>query len=196
MKTKFKILWFLMGFLSCMIIIVALFFYVKNTQVDSIKKDLNDYRQDKIEIEIFSINTNVLDSLKFVNLKSKKEFFITEDSIYYTFINYWATWCAPCVAELPEFENLLNSGNIESKNTKFLFSSSEKTDVLEHYIYKESFDLPFYQYDDSQTPSFINHTSIPTSYLIDEEKLLIYKFSGIQKWDSEFIHNILKNIIE
>lgn len=51
--------------LSCIIIIVATFFYIKNTQVDSIKKDLSDYKQDKIEVEIFSINTNALDSFKF-----------------------------------------------------------------------------------------------------------------------------------
>ena len=196
MKTKFRILWFILGFLSCIIIIVTIFFYVKNTQVDSIKKDLTNYKQDKIEIKIFSINANALDSLNFINLKTGKEFFITDDSIYYTFINYWATWCAPCVAELPEFKKLLNSKNIETKDIKFIFSSSEKIDKIVNFINKKSFDLPFYQYNFDQTPSYINHTSIPTTYLIDEKKLLIYKFSGMQKWDSKFINRILKNIVE
>jgi len=195
MKTKFKILWFILGFLSCIIILVIIFFYVKNTQVDSIKKDLTNYKQNKIEIEIYSINANALDSLKFIDLKTKKIFYINNDSIHYTFINYWATWCAPCIAELPEFEKLLNSKNIETKNIKFIFASSEKIDKILNFINKKSFDLPFYHYNYDETPSYINHTSIPTTYLIDEQKLLIYKFSGMQKWNSKFINSILKNII-
>jgi thiol-disulfide isomerase/thioredoxin len=196
MKSKFKILWFILGFLSCIIIIVAIFFYVKNTQVDSLKKDLTNYKQNKIEIEIYSIDANVLDSLKFKNLKTGKIFCVNEDNIHYTFINYWATWCAPCIAELPEFENLLKSKSLETKDIKFVFSSSEKLDKIVNFINTKSFDLPFYQNNYDQTPSYINHTSIPTTYLIDENKLLIYKFSGMQKWNSKFISDILKNIIE
>ena len=196
MKSKFKILWFILGFLSCIIILVTIFFYVKNTQEDSIKKDLTNYKQNKIEIEIYSVNANVLDSLKFVNLKTGKIFCIIDDSIHYAFINYWATWCAPCVAELPEFEKLLNSKSIETKDIKFIFTSSEKTDKIFNFINKKSFDLPFYQYNYAQTPTYINHTSIPTTYFIDEKNLLIYKFSGMQKWDSKFIKSILQNIIK
>ena len=196
MKSKFKILWFILGFLSCIIILVTIFFYVKNTQVDSIKKDLTNYKQIKIEIDIYSINANYLDSLKFKNLKTGKIFCVIDDSIHYTFINYWATWCAPCVAELPEFEKLINSKNIETKDIKFIFTSSEKIEKIAKFINEKSFDLSFYQYNHAQTPTYINHTSIPTSYLIDENNLLIYKFSGMQKWDSSFIKNILKNIIK
>ena len=196
MKTKFKILWFILGFISCIIIMVTIFFYVKNTQVDSIKKDMTNYKQDKIEIEIFSVNTYALDSLHYKDLKTGKEYFITRDSIYYTLINYWASWCAPCVAELPEFEKLINRKNTEKNDIKFLFASYENNDKIEKFLDKNNFDLPFYQYDKSQKPTFINHTSIPTTYLIDEKKLLIYKFSGMQKWNSDFINKILGNIIE
>ena len=196
MKLKNKILWFILGFLSCIIILVTIFFYVKNTQVDSIKKDLTNYKQNKIEVEIYSINANVLDSLKFLNLKTGKIFCVNDDNVHYTFINYWASWCAPCVAELPEFEKLLNDKSLETKDIKFIFSSSEKTEKIRDFINKKGFDLPFYQYNYDKKPGCINHTTIPTTYLIDEKNLIIYKFSGIQKWDSKFIKSILKNIIE
>jgi thiol-disulfide isomerase/thioredoxin len=53
-----------------------------------------------------------------------KNIFIEDENIYV--INFWATWCAPCIKELPYFEKL----NAENKNVKvILVSLDSKKDL-------------------------------------------------------------------
>jgi thiol-disulfide isomerase/thioredoxin len=183
--------YFILGFISCILIIVAVFFYFKFDQEDSVKEALSEIVSNRIEVEVYSINQDALDSLSFFNLYTSKDFNITEDSLRYSFINYWATWCVPCVVELPVFEKLIQNTD---QDVCFIFASSEEEKDILKFTNKKEIKLPFYRYSKFRAPSFINHSTIPTSYLIDEKELLIYKFSGIQKWDSEFIKQLLKQL--
>jgi thiol-disulfide isomerase/thioredoxin len=58
-----------------------------------------------------SLRAQEVESLTFDQLKNR--FSTTNDTLYV--INFWATWCKPCVEELPSFENC----NQEYKNGKF-----------------------------------------------------------------------------
>lgn len=186
-----KMKYFILGFITCILIIVAVFFYFKFGQEDSVKEALSKIVTNQIEIEVYSINQNVLDSLSFIDIHTNTDFSITHDTLRYTFINYWATWCVPCIVELPEFEKLVQNTD---KDVSFVFASSEEAEDIYKFVNRKEIDLPFYKYSKIKTPSCINHSTIPTSYLIDEKELLIYKFSGIQKWDSDFIKHLLKQL--
>lgn len=51
----------------------------------------------------------------------------TNDTVYV--VNFWATWCKPCVAELPTFKSLAQE--LESKPYKFIFVSLDFANQLE-----------------------------------------------------------------
>jgi len=57
---------------------------------------------------------------------------IEDENIYV--INFWATWCAPCIKELPYFEKL----NAENKNVKVILVSLDSKKDLDK---KNSFRL-------------------------------------------------------
>lgn len=61
----------------------------------------------------------------------EKEIFSDKNTIYV--INFWATWCAPCVKELPHFEQL----NSENKNIKVVLVSLDFKNQFESKL------LPF-----------------------------------------------------
>lgn len=61
----------------------------------------------------------------------EKEILSDKNTVYV--VNFWATWCAPCVKELPHFEKL----NSENKNIKVVFVSLDFKNQFESKL------LPF-----------------------------------------------------
>lgn len=111
------------------------------------------------------------------------------------FINFWATWCAPCVGEFPYFEELIKDSIIQS-NYQFIFSSSEKEDKIQDFIKNKSLHLPFYKHKGSELDTLLfDHKSIPSNYIIDVKNKLIYKTSGAENWNSALNKQFLKSLI-
>ncbi len=54
----------------------------------------------------------------------------TSDTVYV--LNFWATWCGPCVAELPEFEKL--NENYKDKNVQVVLISTDFKRNLENEV--------------------------------------------------------------
>ena len=78
------------------------------TKINSeIEDELSKDNLNKIELEVYDYNGFE----KFLNKKDNK--------IYV--VNFWATWCAPCVKELPHFEKL--NGNYKNKNVEVILVS-------------------------------------------------------------------------
>lgn len=81
------------------------------------------------------------------------------DTVYV--VNFWATWCKPCVAELPEFEQF----NVEQKNNKvkvLLVSMDFKEDIqtkLVPFLKKNSYSAEVVLLDELNGNSFINQVS-------------------------------------
>lgn len=71
--------------------------------------------------EVIEINENVSDiELEIYDFAGFEKFLNKKDNKIYV-INFWATWCAPCVKELPYFEKL--NQNYKDKNVEVILVS-------------------------------------------------------------------------
>lgn len=81
------------------------------------------------------------------------------DTVYV--VNFWATWCKPCVAELPEFEQF----NAEQKNSKvkvLLVSMDFSEDLdtkVKPFLAKHNYTCETLLLDETNGNSFINQVS-------------------------------------
>lgn len=91
------------------------------------------------------------------------------------FINLWATWCPPCIAEMPSIQKLYNE--IGEQNIVFLmvdvdnqFKRSQK------FMEKKGFNLPIYT-PASVIPENIFDGTIPTTLILDKQgrKVMLHK---------------------
>lgn len=185
---------FASGIVFMIIILIGFYFLFVKKSEEELQKAVQALEGDQTELMASAFPQASVDSLKFFDLDSKAHFSIKGDTMDYTFINYWATWCAPCVAELPEFDKLVTSNPDKFENIRFVFASREENDKINDFINDHEFDIPFSSYSDSLRPHFINHKSIPTSYLIDEKNAIAYKFSGVKKWNTPFFQKLLLNL--
>lgn len=75
---------------------------------------------------LFCANLNAQKIASFDKYDDLEKSIITNSNTIYV-INFWATWCAPCVKELPHFEKL----NAENKNVKVILVSLDFKDQFE-----------------------------------------------------------------
>ena len=97
-----------------------------------------------------------------------------------TFLSYWATWCPPCIAELPGIQELYSD---YGDKVDFVLLSQEETDKVQRFITKKGYDVPVY-IPQMQAPEILQSNSLPTNYIIDAKGNIIIKETGAADWNS------------
>lgn len=103
-------------------------------------------------------------------------------------INYWATWCPPCIAEMPDLQALYEDFG---EDVVFLFITGDESDRVNKFMTSRNFDFPVYYYF-TQVPALLSSNKLPTTYLIDENQEIVIEKIGAAKWNSEKVRELLK----
>ncbi|MEC4113525.1 TlpA family protein disulfide reductase [Myroides pelagicus] len=107
-------------------------------------------------------------------------------------INFWATWCPPCIAEKPSFQELYND---YKDKVVFMFVTSDDKDKVTAFKEKHQYTLPIY-YELANTPVMLYSKSIPASYVIDKEGNIVVKKFRAADWNSSKFRVLLDNLIK
>ena len=102
------------------------------------------------------------------------------------FINFWASWCPPCLAEMPEIEKLYTE--LSGKGVVFFMVSLDKDpEKAKKLLAKKQYPFPAYQLAGS-LPSSYPVPSIPTTYVISPEGKIAFSKHGLADYAApEFI---------
>ena len=103
-------------------------------------------------------------------------------------INYWATWCGPCIKEMPSIKRAEEI--LEDYGYIFLLVSDETISKISKFKNDRNFDFNFLKSIESYETLGIY--SMPTSYIFDENGKIIETIVGAIEWDSEEMINKLK----
>lgn len=106
-------------------------------------------------------------------------------------INFWATWCPPCVAEMPELQELYDA---YGDRVDFYFITNEKPETVNFFLDKKGYDLPVYiQIEPS--PNVLESSSLPTTYLISKSGEIVMRKTGAASWNSDSVHEVLDGLL-
>lgn len=108
------------------------------------------------------------------------------------FLNFWATWCGPCRSEMSSIIDLREK--YKDKVEFVLLSPSEDLHTVEQFKNKEGWDFPVYV-NGSYLPENLNVEVFPTTYIIDADKQIRYKFEGAYDWNSDEVHEMLDELL-
>ena len=103
-------------------------------------------------------------------------------------VSYWATWCAPCIKEMPSIKSAEKI--LEDYDYTFLLVSDETVDKISKFKNEFNFDLNFLK--SNKSFETLGIFAMPTSYIFDENGQLIETIVGAIQWDSEEMINKLK----
>lgn len=107
------------------------------------------------------------------------------------FINMWATWCPPCIAEMPSIDKLHEEMGDE---VAFVMLSLDRNfDKAIDFDKRKGYDLPIYTRA-AQLPQMYQSAAIPTTYVIDAEGNLALTHKGMADYGDDEFKDFLKSL--
>ncbi|HEY4650434.1 MAG TPA: TlpA disulfide reductase family protein [Pontibacter sp.] len=109
------------------------------------------------------------------------------------FLNIWATWCPPCIAEMPNIQKLYEK--IGSDKIAFVMLSVDEggMEKVKKFIGKKGYTFPVYM-PASQFPEEFYSTAIPTTFIIDPQGQIVAKQEGMADYDTKEVREYLQGL--
>ena len=150
-------------------------FFGCNTSISKIEK-LSDIESLQLKTSLVDLKNQKVDLSSY---KGKK-----------IIINYWATWCKPCITEMP---GIIRAQEIlKNYNYTFLLISDEKISKISKFKNDKKYNFNFLKSVGSNETLGIY--SLPTVYIFNEKGMKIETIVGTIVWDSKQIIKKLKTL--
>ncbi|MEP2239044.1 MAG: TlpA disulfide reductase family protein [Maribacter sp.] len=95
-------------------------------------------------------------------------------------VNYWATWCRPCIEEMPDMEKA--QAILADENYVFLFASDQSVEKINKFKEARGFQLDFIKFNGVYAEE--NVSALPATFIYNEVGEQVARFDGGLKWDS------------
>ena len=111
-------------------------------------------------------------------------------------INFWATWCVPCVKEMPSFENLYR--RYRSKGLTVLAVSLDKGDSskIQEFVDKHKLSFPVLLDTDGVAEKLYPSFTIPFTYVIDKQGRVVARVDGAKDWESPETFKAVEHLLK
>ncbi len=97
------------------------------------------------------------------------------------FLNLWATWCKPCIAEMPDLSKA--SEILSQENYVFLAASDEEMEKIKKFISRYDYHFQFVKMENSVYD--LDVVALPTSFIVNVKGDIVYDEVGAKNWASE-----------
>ena len=109
------------------------------------------------------------------------------------FVNFWATWCAPCLAEMPSIERLRSS--LAGRPVEFLLISLDERDAdVERFLERRRLGLPVWFPAWKPDTSGFGGTGVPITYIVAPDGRIAYRHQGAVDWDTDAVRALIERL--
>ena len=92
-------------------------------------------------------------------------------------MNFWATWCAPCIHEMPELERFYQSHKESAEVWGITFEDSD-LESIKGFIKKLKITYPILGYGQDSKTGYGEVSILPTTFIIDRDGQFLHRFEG------------------
>ena len=110
------------------------------------------------------------------------------------FLNFWATWCPPCQAEMPSVNKLYQRFKNDPNVVFILVDGDSDLPKAQQYMNRKQFELPVYEVD-STIPEQLFKGSLPTTVVFDKEGRISYNEEGAANYNSKKFVEFIQQLI-
>ena len=110
-------------------------------------------------------------------------------------INFWASWCPPCVHEMPSMSRL-NDDYREQPFTILAINLGERIEDIQNFLQQHPVNFPVLLDPQQQLPRQWKVFAFPTSYIIDKQGRIRYSVAGGIDWTSDEAKRAIQGLLD
>lgn len=96
------------------------------------------------------------------------------------FLNFWATWCKPCMEEMPSIERVQNM--LQNEAVIFLLASPEAVEEIDAFRNNRGYKFNYARVENMEE---LGIQSLPTTFIFNPKGKLVFSETGYRKWDEK-----------
>lgn len=109
------------------------------------------------------------------------------------FINFWASWCPPCIAEMPSMNKMYNQLKNDEKIEFIFINMDDDPAVAGKFLSDKGFDIPIHRAE-GFVPTDLYTGSLPTTVVLDKNGVVVMKRTGMADYSSKKFISQLKDL--
>lgn len=109
------------------------------------------------------------------------------------FINFWATWCPPCIAEMPSIQELYTSFKDNDQVLFLLVDVDNNPERSLKFMEKGKYDLPVHTPASPIPPSFLGG-AIPTTLVLNKKGEVVFKHEGMGDYAAPEFQSFIREL--
>ena len=99
-------------------------------------------------------------------------------------VNFWATWCAPCVKEMPSFETLYRRFRSQGLTVLAVSLDKDRSAKVQEFVDKYKLSFPVLLDTEGVAEKLYPSFTIPFTYVIDKQGRVAARIDGAKDWES------------
>lgn len=107
------------------------------------------------------------------------------------FLNKWATWCAPCIAEIPGIQRLYEEAGGQARFVMVTYDTD--FEKARRFKEKKGYTFPIYQVHGFEPETF-KTPSIPATFIFPKRQEEMYRFEGMRNYDTPEFKDFLEQL--
>ncbi len=111
------------------------------------------------------------------------------------FINFWATWCPPCIAEMPSIQRLYEQYKGNDKVLFLMVDIDSDHAKAQKFMNKKRLDLPVF-IPAGPIPSNMLGSSIPVTVVLDKSGKMAFRHEGGADYDNKKFRDAIQRLTE
>jgi thiol-disulfide isomerase/thioredoxin len=110
-------------------------------------------------------------------------------------IHFWATWCPPCVDEIPELSKFWEQYKGRDDIVLYAVSVDKDWKIVEDFNAKHPNNLPLFRDPDAATAKRFGTTQYPETYITNRAGRVVQRVPGAVSWSDPDFQQRLKHLL-
>ena len=179
-------------FIFILIILTSLSFKSYNNKDNDL---ISEFLKNELEDFELSKEKKNISNLIFKDHK-EKEIYFSDFKGKILLVNFWATWCAPCIKEMPSLDRLESKINGDFDVIAISVDRDGVEKVTDFFDENKISNLEKFFDIKNSLAKEMNLYGVPTSFFVNKEGDLIGYYQGDMEWDNDTVINFINYLIK